>query len=186
MTPYEPQMAGYEPRNDKSWRSHSNSINIKRRMPSGVWSTYFKFTFERNPWDRVVSNFWFRGRGRGRGRGRRSIAIRKRIREDPIATFSDWLRKFDFSINRLIYTDEHRNILVDFVGRYERLQEDFSIACDKIGLTGVQELPFLKAGYRKDKRHYSEYYKDDPELIDIIATEYEWEIKTFGYEFEEQ
>ena len=65
MRPYEPPMSKYRPRNGDGWHSHLDAMQIVDRLPSDIWSSYFKFAFERNPWDRTISNYWFRRWGRG-------------------------------------------------------------------------------------------------------------------------
>jgi len=181
IRPYEPPMSGYIPRNEDGWHSHLSALRIERKVSREIWSSYFKFAFERNPWDRTVSNYWFRRWGRGI----KAKEMLVRMRDDPVKIFPDWLRHTKMVRNFPMYTNHRQDIIVNFVGMYENLQADFKFACDRIGLIGVQELPFMKAGYREDKRHYSEYYQDDQELIDMVARVYEWEIETFGYEFEE-
>lgn len=181
MRPYEPSMAQYRPRNDADWHSHSSARDMRRRLPRQIWDNYFKFAFERNPWDRTVSNYWFRRWGRGD----EAKEMLEKMRHDPVVLFPAWLRRARLIPNYPMYTNRRKELIVDFVGVYERLQEDFAAVCERIGLTGVAELPFTKASYREDKRHYSEYYQGRQDLIDMVAKAYEWEIEHFGFEFEE-
>lgn len=181
MRPYEPSMAHYRPRNDDGWQSHASARHIKSRIPREIWAGYFKFAFERNPWDRTVSNYWFRRWGRG-DEAKKMLEI---MRKDPVSVFPKWLKRARLITNYPMYTNRQEDIIVDFVGLYERLVEDFAFACERVGLTGVQDLPFTKVEYREDRRHYSEYYQGDQELIDIVAKAYEWEIETFNFKFEE-
>jgi len=173
-------MARYRPRNDEGWHSHLSAREIRQKVSRAIWMSYFKFAFERNPWDRTVSNYWFRRWGRG-DEAKKMLDI---MREDPVSIFPQWLKRTRLVSNYQMYTNQHKEIIVNRIGLYEKLHEDFAHICNRIGLRDVQELPLTKAGYREDKRHYSEYYQGNQELIDIVAAAYDWEIKTFGFKFE--
>ena len=54
--------------------------------------------------------------------------------------------------------------------------------CARVGVPSAQ-LPRLKSGIRKGKRHYSEYYDD--ETRDIVAEIHRNDIRLFNYRFED-
>ena len=77
--------------------------------------------------------------------------------------------------------DENGNILVDFVARFENLQEDIAYIAERINF------PQLEKAYKDgkptpSKYHYSEYY--DNELRDLVAEIAKWEIEKFNYSFD--
>jgi hypothetical protein len=130
-----------------------------------VWRNYFKFAFDRNPWDRQVSSYHFRYR---------------RWNRPP--AFSSYMRgrSRPFVKNYQIYS-LNGDVCVDFVGRYEDLDGDFKRALAQIGLSFDKELPRAKAGFRPTRLHYREYYDD--ETRGLVGGWYKPEIALLQYEF---
>jgi len=64
----------------------------------------------------------------------------------------------------------------DFIGRYERLHQDFQTVCDRIGIEG--SLPHVN-GSRHE--HYTEYYDDKSRAF--VAERCLRDIERFGYRF---
>jgi len=71
------------------------------------------------------------------------------------------------------------NIVVDFVGKFEKLQEDFDYVCERVGMESVK-LPHVK---KTKHNYYSEYYTE--KLIDIVEEVYVSDITRFDYKFGE-
>jgi len=69
---------------------------------------------------------------------------------------------------------------LNFIGRFENLQEDFNKLCDKVG---KKRLKLLEAKKLNKRPHYSRFYDD--ESISIIERLYKDDIKRFNYEYEE-
>ena len=171
-----PEIEGHQPRN---WQNlgiigeHDPASKILHKVN---WREFFTFAFERNPWDKCVSMYWWRVNNKNspvkemsfkefilKSQGRNSYAY--------FALPSDFDR----------YTDNHGNVIVDFLGRYENLTNDLNYICKKINLPWNGKLSNEKANTRKDKRHYREYY--DNETREIIQHDFVKEIELFGYEF---
>ena len=155
---------------------HSSIKEILENHPE--CSSYFKFGFVRNPWDRMVSCYL---------NGVQDLSHRDEWSKGLLEyeNFCDFVCHFERSIwkdwihflplSHFLKIDGE--IAVDVIGRFENLVEDFGSIKSKIGLTkGL-------AHSRKSKRenNYKEYYNDHTR--DIIENFYKEDIETFGYEF---
>ena len=164
----------------KFWRQHATMQQINDLYEKDL-TGYFKFGFVRNPWSRALSDFiWMTEVHTPFIKGsfvdylllrnnfkRIMIKQRRKYRMDHIIPQSDFL------------FDADGNLLVDFIGRFENLQEDFNTICDKIGIPR-QKLPHKNKSKHK---HYTEYYDD--ETRSIVAEKYAKDIEYFGYKFGE-
>ena len=155
-------------------RYYHSSVGFYEHMPASlvrayvseeVWRSYFKFAFDRNPWDRQVSFYHHRYRN-----------------EKEAPSFSAFMHKDARARidNYDIYSiDGH--VAVDFVGRYETLAEDLKIALDRVGLCLEAELPRAKTTFRRSSLPYRDYYDDDTRAI--VARWYAREIELLDYKF---
>jgi len=149
---------------------------------------YFKYAIIRNPYDRLVS-CW---------KNKTSIKFAKNspesiFRKATGCSFKNFIymlieNRFKCPIKEggPILDDRHLmpqvNFIpksLDFIGRFESLQNDFDIVCDKIGIPR-QQLPHIN---KTNHKHYTEYYDD--ETRQIVAEKYAKDIEYFGYKFGE-
>ena len=68
-------------------------------------------------------------------------------------------------------------ILVDFVGRYESLKEDFRYVCSRIGLEGVELIEHGGTAHADYRELYTR------EMREIVDAHFWLDIRRFGYEF---
>lgn len=152
---------------------HFTAQDIRRVMPEGAFDEAFSFTFVRNPWDWQVSNYAYALQTPAHGQ-------HEIIRE--LGSFDAYIRyQYDEqapSQSAFILDDQGEQI-VDFVGRFESLQQDFSTVCDRIGINA--SLPFLNASKRK--KDWRNYFTD--ETRDLVADLFAADIQRFGYRWED-
>lgn len=175
---------------------HVPAKKIKKRVSEATWENYFKFSFVRNPWDKMVSQWWYNGHPKVRGRN---------IYTSKVETFREYILYFAEG-GRVTakrndprctpwLVDDSGKILVDFVGRFENLEEDFNFVCQQLtplkheeGKPWPPKLPHLNGAKHRRKRTgwtdkpYQDYYDD--ETKEIIAREFKDDINLFGYKFE--
>jgi hypothetical protein len=146
--------------------NHSPAAFVRRHVDPEVWSSYFKFCFERNPYDKAISRYYW--------------STREESSPRPITAFLARAKRRQIS-NWEIYTIRDR-IAVDFVGRFEHLREDLAAALARIGLPGDLELPRAKSRFRRDARHYSEVLDTRSRaLLERVCAR---ELAAFGYPWE--
>jgi hypothetical protein len=146
---------------------------------------FFKFAFVRNPWDRLVSAFFYLKDG-GRSDLDRRFAAENLVACDNFAAFVDgWLNEktiwshFHFMPQHYYICDENSGVRTDFVGRVETVDTDFRFICQRLGITA--ELQRINGSHH---RPYEEYYTD--ELSERVAAVYARDIAIFGYQFGKQ
>ena len=148
----------------------------------------FSFAFVRNSWDRCVSAFRYlsndnRNPGDKKDAERFLLGYKNDFRSfiRHYKSNNVFLQQMHFKPQYKWICDDNDNVLVDFVGRFENLQEDFDKLCDTIEAPR-QKLMCHKKPKRK-RKHYTEYY--DEETKQIVAEKYAKDIEYFGYEFGE-
>jgi hypothetical protein len=146
------------------------------------FSEYFTFAFVRNPWDRCLSAFSFLSQG-GLTRSDKEFADKHvRGHQSFNAFVSSWMNEESVyeSIHLRPQTsficDEHRQLAVKFVGRFENLNADYEAVRQRLGIGE----PLRKVN-RSRHGAYTSYY--DRSSVDKIARIYQREIEMFGYDF---
>lgn len=145
---------------------------------------YTKIISIRNPWDRLVSAFYYL---KGGGNKTKHDIELKKIFNIYENNFKDWVVHFLENALELNLKVNHFKPIsfyiskkdIDCAIRTESIQEDFDIVCDKIGIP-QQQLPHKNKSKHK---HYTEYY--DKQTREIVAEKYAKDIEYFGYEFGE-
>lgn len=164
------------------------------------YENYYKFAFVRNPWARVVSCYlnkicsankvkvsWYFARYTG---------LKYQM---PFDEFVEWLcGKYGrdeladphwISQHKFIFYGDKN--LVDFVGRLENFENDFTGVCKHIGLP-IGEMPMLNTEYNKfepdsqqARNRKDEYYRDfyNEQTRELIAQRYSKDISMFDYKF---
>jgi hypothetical protein len=156
---------------DYVFRAHDSILAARRRMPEENFSNYFKFAFVRNPWERLVSEYEFILRNPHHGRFKRVSKL------DGFPGFIRMQipRKDAYQINMLC--DRRGDMLMDFVGKLENLDDDWRTVCGRIGIA-YQPLPHENVS---DRKPYQEYY--DVASTKLVARHWAREIELFGYSY---
>jgi hypothetical protein len=145
----------------------------------------FKFTFVRNPWDRLYSAFSYLKSG-GRNLADRRWAERHLAHVADFSAFvHDWLPGVDLESSYTHLIPQYRFLRlqgeaprVDFIGRFETIAEDYETIRARIG-TG-KPLAHLNPSSRA--QDYRDVYTED--MKQIVARAYHKDIMLFDYAFD--
>jgi hypothetical protein len=175
-------------------QKHSGAKKIRRYLGDAVWDDYLKFSFVRDPFDRVRSLYFYFERMLAQRRQRSlrnallwlpGMAFRDPLKWPGVqayletASFSEFIRHPKFSPAVVgarrqsdILCDRDGRLLMDVVGKYETLQEDFAGLAARLGLEGAA-LGWRNASRNRsaapaeaaDRAHLAEMYRADYELF---------------------
>ena len=156
---------------------HQRRTNINPRSKFTVnrqqYNNYYKFTFVRNPWARAYS--WYRNIMRDKMH-RQAHHIDKHI---PFNEFlRDHLGKGGLRPQTYWIKDAAGAIPLDYVGKFERLENDFEMICKAMNLSPIPLAHTMKGSSCDYRNHY------DRASINRVANFYQEEIKMFDYTFE--
>ena len=139
--------------------NHMEAVRVKKYVDKNVWEDYYKFTFERNPYDKLISWYYWKGG------------------EDKYNSIANFIKSGDAAkIRGFDLYALNNEIIVDDVYLYENLDASLEKISQKLGLDETLKMPEkkLKGGIRKTKQHYSEMLNKDDK---------EWVRKVFAREF---
>jgi hypothetical protein len=151
--------------------THATASQVRDVVGRKIFDSYYKFTVERNPWDRQVSLYSHRQWKKGK----------------PADNFDRDMQSFIYRNTSYVRLDNWskyaigNEIVADRVIRYERLAEENEELVAMLGISGPIELPRLRQ-YAGERPHYSTYYSDPTR--NLVGRWYAKEIEALGHTFE--
>lgn len=146
---------------------------------------FFKFTIVRNPYDRLVSGYWYMKNGGNK----RSDMKFKEILDEQYPDFRSFVFGFldkdriheikIFNPQYIYLFDHYDNLRVDFIARYESLADDFQVIAKRLNLDG-KGLPIVNPSNKGD---YREYYTDE-KVVQRVRYLYRKDFELLHYDLE--
>lgn len=158
---------------------HRSAAEYKEILGPLEYRRRFTFTFVRDPYARLVSAYTFIKRG---GLNKWDQAIADKL--DGIDTFEafvlDWLTPETVNVGlhfrpQVHYVCDQGKVAVDFVGRFERISEDFEHIRDRLAVDAQLE----HRNKTSRSGDVSAFYT--PEVKARVAELYAADFATFGY-----
>ncbi|MBE9537824.1 MAG: sulfotransferase family 2 domain-containing protein [Proteobacteria bacterium] len=154
-----------------------------QQLDPDKFDNYFKFTFVRNPWDRAVSAYTYLRKG-GSPASNEDQHWAKFV--NSFKSFDDFVCRWmsDENINRNALFTPQRTFLkdifgqvtMDYIGRFESLEQDFNSIAEKLGISA--QLPHLN---QSRVESYQSFYSAESQAI--IERLYADDIAEFSYVF---
>ena len=145
-----------------AFADHTGIAEIEKALGADLVRTYFKFCFDRNPWDFAVS-LYFHHRHKGR---------LQRV------DFEEFLFTYPILLNSSLYCTD-RKVAVDAVFRYEELEQSLAELGRRLTLKSVV-LPGDKT-QRRPPGDYRQYYSQASR--DEVARRWHDTIRLLNYDF---
>jgi len=141
------------------------------------WNSYFKFTFVRNPWDRILSCFLDKTK-----QSIGKIWEMETYRPYADCSFEEFI---DYLTPENILYDAHttpqylliNQSQIDFIGKFEQLEKDFSFIQNRL------MLPHTKLSKENITHHDQHKYYYNKKTRAKIYQLYKDDIEKFQYEF---
>jgi hypothetical protein len=164
------------------WMTHTKLSELKKMRDH---HQYFIFCFVRNPWDRIYSAFEYLKQG-GNSKSPWDIQAKLKMIDVVDGNFEEFIYKFVNKENSDFCNHVHFKLqldwignsdYIDYIGKYENLNEDWKKISIIIGETKI--LP--KENISKNRKPYRNVYND--KMVELVYDFYKKDILEFNYEF---
>jgi hypothetical protein len=151
--------------------NHARASELISALGKETFDSYFSFAVVRNPWDWQVSlyNYMLKNEQHHQHDLARSF--------HNFEEYLEWRCTEEVRYQKDFVFSEEDEQIVDFIGRYENLTQDFQYICSRIGIS--TNLPRLNVSNTKP---YQTYYNE--RTIELVRQTFEPDIHLFDYEFQ--
>lgn len=167
---------------------HATAGELKNALGESLYNRLNTFGFVRHPFDKLVSSYFFNKRGslyksfQIKGKNKRIIRMVRMFFTfllPKILPFQIWALFFPMKTNRKYFVNKEGEIIVDYIGRTEYLNEDLTFICGLCGIdTTNVKVPHVNKSMHQDwekyfqneffKRIISYRFKDDLEFVSEV------------------
>lgn len=145
---------------------HSSYADYERLLPPDLMQSLFVFTTIRNPWERMISFYFSPHRKISTWNRGEFVSLLTQVKTLPELLGS---QRSDMNL--------HWSDNANFIMKFESLDNDFQIVCEKLGL----KYNTLNVRNKSERDDYKTYYDD--ELVEIVRQKFHEEIDFGKYEF---
>lgn len=143
---------------------HMDVHRMKTIIPK--WDEYFKFSFVRNPYDRLISIYFHRTQNI------------KTSRYLKYKNFHAFIKNYKKHLWELMPQCDKFDDSMDFIGRFENFEEDYQKVCD---LAKIKNCLLERKINKSSHKHYREYYTSKTQKI--VEKIYKKDLEAYHYAF---
>ncbi|WP_107853134.1 sulfotransferase family 2 domain-containing protein [Oceanimonas marisflavi] len=148
------------------------------------FNNFFKFTIVRNPWDRLVSSYFFLKQGgfceKDKFFFKKNLAcfdsfkdfVVNWVNEDNILTWNHFIPQSHF------LSSDKKQLGLDYICFFENLDSDLNYLSSVVGISSLSS---VKPTNKAVRDCYLDYY--DKETIEIVERVYKADIELLGYDY---
>jgi len=153
------------------YETHATASDLISLMGRAEFNSFFSFAVVRNPWDWLVSLYFYVLK-------KPDHHLHRLFKEQgSFQNYICWQCEGGLPLQKDFIFSQDGEQLVSFIGRYEELDRDFKHICMKVGVSA--DLPQLNVS--RKTRSYKEYYDD--RLVQMVREKYQPDIDLFDYRF---
>lgn len=145
----------------------SRELNQRMGMTPQKWETYYKFTFIRNPYDRMIS---------GWNHMNPKVPFSRYVHLKNHVPDMEYIHVFMNQVRHIV--DERGRIVVQFIGKFETLEDDLDRVLTNLGVYYRIHNPYQRVN-KHEHAHYSTYY--DPLTLQVVNALIAEDLRAFHY-----
>ena len=140
------------------FHKHAKAIDIKKKIGK-EYSNFFKFCFVRNPYDHLVSLYFYM-------RQNKNHKYNKIVNELAFSDFLNFYLDTQPETQSDFVFDKKNNLIVDYVGKFEDFNHDFKKILNLIQVDPKSTIPHSNKSLLRLKKPYMKYYVEkDRDLV---------------------
>ena len=147
------------------YKNHMLAVDIRRTISPEIWNNNYKFSIERNPFDKAVSRYYWS------------------TSKDSRSSFENFLENAGIHhlTNWDVYTiNDH--VVTDRILKYENIESELQELRKVLNLPDDIIMPRSKTGHRKNNEHYSHIYTEKAKQRVALVCAKELATLDYGWE----